>query len=206
MEFNIMAMLKDATHDQHMAIHENPLILAILSGEITKDQYSAQLCQLYHVHERLEDLLGCENEIIGECVWQDQMRSELLEEDLEFLIQDDYFKGLEISEKTCSLLDYFDYKKNDEASSLLGAVYVFEGAAAGGGNILASRLEEKFNLNGRGVCYLKGFDNPKEKFAEFGERMNENVIDDEIKCDVISVAQRTFYDMDLIYREIMEKY
>ena len=77
-------------------------------------------------------------------------------------------------------------------ASLLGALYVLEGAALGG-QVLRHRVEKAFGLTGVGLTYLAGRESATSSHLKaFSQRMNEAVQDEALASQIIATAKDLF--------------
>ena len=199
--------LRRETYEDHMLLHVNPLMVAVIRGKITENQYVPWNKELYHIHSSLETLAEhCSPELqYKKCFSKDQVRSNWLKNDLEFLTDSDKI------EQSLDVTLAYHHEVSDiwgnNPDALLGAVYVFEGAASGGGSLLASKIRERFNFNKNGISYLEGHGSEeKNKFNEFKQRLNDANFSKKTEDEIISCASITFHSIDKIYKEIMLKY
>ncbi len=199
----IMERLGKETRENHMRMHSNPLMVAVIQGTITRDQYITELEQLYAMHLKLERLVE-ENKndaAIQSCVSAEQARSPLLEADISYLTRSDGQR--KPPSYTQNYQEYLERTAGHEPARLLGSLYVFEGALAGGGGLLAEQIRKKFGLQEDGVGYLGAGQQSKEAFKSFGMRMNVAITEEGMQSGVVETANRTFEHLDTIYRNIV---
>lgn len=199
---NVMERLKQDTHTEHMLLHKNPLMGAALNGSITKDQYVDQLTQLYYIHRRIEYFVD-----VYDLPHVDKESSSVLVQDLVHLITGNVkpkSKNLKPLSQTSSFTIELSNIIQSNPNSLLGAVYVLEGARAGGGQLIRGKIQQHLGLEDDGTRYLNG---DKDKFKEFGERVNEYAsnFDEDLQHAIVSCAKATFLNIDSIYKAILPK-
>lgn len=204
---NFSERLREETHPEHMKAHQNPLMVATVKGTITRDEYELQLRQLYVVHTVLEAALGAirgTQPVIDHIVTDQQLRAHFLDHDL------DYFdaRGLPVLPETSEMAAYITNNAHgDEGGhplSLVGMIYVLEGAIQGGGKILVPRLREALSLNSKGLGYMVGNgDAEKPNFLALKGRLDE-ITDVEQQNIAIAGAKATFNGTNNMYRAIRQ--
>jgi heme oxygenase (biliverdin-IX-beta and delta-forming) len=199
----VMDRLKRETHDQHMAMHRNPLMDAVMAGDATRQQYVAQLTELYHIHHQIETAFSSESADINMSVTGDQYRSPILYDDLRYLTGSLDFRNNIPLAPTREALFHLQVSERKSPENILGAVYVLEGSIAGGGSLLKEAVSRSLGLKIDGTKYLNGHGpSEKAKFREFGERMNSALNNPETQDGVIQTAQQLFTDLDRLYSDI----
>jgi heme oxygenase len=135
------ARLRQLTSGAHEALHRQWDFAAILSGDLTMGGYAALLSRLYLFHDLFEQQLGkAPTHLAPEIDFDARRKAELLGVDIASL-------GMVVSKFDRSPMRRL-MAAMDSAESLVGSLYVVEGAGLGG-RLIAQKLNYLFGQEGR---------------------------------------------------------
>lgn len=172
----VMEQLRAATRAHHQRLESLPFAQALAQGTLPLHSYVGYLRALAVIHGVLEGELSRAKEPAVAAVWNDGMRKfPLLLRDLasfeDQLIGD--VPGAVVA--AVSAADAARLRSARDPLSLLGYVYVLEGATRGA-TVLRPWAAAAFGLTGEGLRYLTNYgDRLEENWAAFTARMNSSV-------------------------------
>lgn len=142
--------LKEAIKSAHNKLDKNPILVALLSDNVSIDQYANALAALHGIYFALEknimSYLATKPDLFD---YHARLKTPILEENLRLLGKMPFISKIE-----------FPYPNND--SELIGMLYVIEGSMMGG-QFLARKLGDKFPVH-----FFNGYgENTAQKWQEF---------------------------------------
>jgi heme oxygenase len=176
-----MVRLRAETRELHEALESLPFARALEKRSLPLRSYVEFLRGMLTVHGTLERSLSrVSHETVGH-VWEERLRKvPLLEKDLSYLEPRVEEPG-EISgsrDAALGLAERIRLLEKEAPVSLLGCLYVLEGATLGGVELRA-RVAETFHLEGpEGLAYLTSYGSPEtveESWRAFSVAMDEAV-------------------------------
>ena len=184
----VMEQLRAATRGHHQRLESLAFAQALAQGTLPLHSYVGYLRAMAVIHGVLEGELSRSKDPAVMAVWKDSMRKlPLLMDDLDSfasqLIGD--VPGAVVA--AVSVADAARLRSAQDPISLLGYIYVLEGATRGA-TVLRPLAAAAFGLTGPGLAYLTNYgDRLDENWAGFTARMNASV-DDSSAPRVVAAA------------------
>lgn len=159
---SILERIKQTTSGQHRRVEK---LFNILDPQLTISQYNVWLESLYGYYVPFERAIEPWAEQLA-IDWQQRRKAPLLKKDLEYL-------GV-TPERIAVLPHCSQIPEFKDIASVIGAVYVFEGATLGG-RFIANHLANKLNLdsNSGASFFLPYGSDPKPQWQFFQNRLLE---------------------------------
>lgn len=184
----VMEQLRTATRAHHQRLEALAFAQALAQGTLPLHSYVGYLRAMAIIHGVLEGELSKSKDAAVMAVWNDSMRK------LPLLLADlDFFAGQLIGDvpgavvAAVSVADAARLRSAQDPVSLLGYIYVLEGATRGA-TVLRPLAAAAFGLTGPGLAYLTNYgDRLDENWAAFCARMNAS-IDDASALRVVAAA------------------
>jgi heme oxygenase len=200
---DIAAAIREATHDLHRRLEELPFPQAMVTAQLSREEYGRALVQLLHLHRTLEQELQRHPALT--CVYGPSMaRERTLQRDMAALGLAG--RGEPLSETEC-LLELFREWSRLSPWSLLGALYIYEGSRMGS-MFLARPLAESLGVPmeaGHGLDYhLEGLDTRPQVWKQFKANLQAAPYSLEQKKDIIRAATRTMQALYDLYTALPE--
>lgn len=190
----VMEQLKTLTADLHTQAEHRPLQRALVSGQITTEQYASYLAQLFLVHTRLENHLKLERQ--NNTAFQRVIRDYQFQ--VPYLLADLNKFGIDVtnitpSKGTTVLIAEIDRLAAEEPTSLLGMHYVLEGSN-NGNRFIARALMKALGLTpGPGLLYLDPYGEAQRGYWQaFKDDMNAIGFDQATIDRLVAAAQTMF--------------
>ncbi|MBL9150468.1 MAG: biliverdin-producing heme oxygenase [Phycisphaerae bacterium] len=144
---SLAGALRSKTHDLHVMAEKHPFQQRLLRGQVSRDELAAYLHELAHVHAALERAFESTAHPIPRSLFRDHhYRSGLAKHDVAAL--DGLFAELPRTRSAKSFVSAIDDLASADPVSLVGVLYVLEGAT--NGNVfLARALEQSLGLERR---------------------------------------------------------
>ena len=188
-----MQRLRDSTLDEHERAEHHAFQQAMFKGELSRDDYSAWLGQMYLVHRSLESALrraASGNDAIQNVVSEYQYQVPYLLEDLEFFgIDPEGIVPLPATERFVSLIE----QGGDDPLLLLGLHYVLEGSN-NGSRFIARHVAKAYDLPpGSGLRYLDPYgDRQREYWMQFKNEMGKVTFTEEEQHRLVEAARQMY--------------
>lgn len=204
---DVMSRLRDATQVLHDQAEASAFQQALVAGELPIESYVAQLEQLYHLHESLEQHLHTlrNTSPIASAVLRDEhFQTPYLRDDL---------KHFERSTGACTptlavgqLIATFDHAARKRPIALLGAQYVLEGSN-NGSRFVAKRLMGAYSLKpGPGLRYMDPYgDQQRAVWMAFKAAMNEQRFSEDDTIAMVGTARLTFVGIMSLGEELLSQ-
>lgn len=198
-------LLKEGTQELHDQAESGDFQTRMISGDIIRAEFGQFLGQMRLVHEVLDPALSHaaeQDQRVTQIFDESHLRLPRIEADLADL---DISLEQQPLPATQTFIDFIQSTATASPVSLIGALYVKEGAT-NGNKFVAKRLRESLNLKeGEAMRYHDphGKDQ-RRKWNRFKELLNELGLssDEEVAC--VKVAQETFRMVMNISREISQ--
>jgi heme oxygenase len=144
---SLAGALRSKTHDLHVMAEKHPFQQRLLRGQVSRDELAAYLHELAHVHAALERAFESTGHPVPRSLFRDHhYRSGLAKHDVAAL--DGLFADLPRTRSAKSFVSAIDDLASADPVSLVGVLYVLEGAT--NGNVfLARALEQSLGLERR---------------------------------------------------------
>jgi heme oxygenase len=160
-----MSVLREITHERHMAVEHLPFTQYLLGGTITEPDYVVYLAEMIAIYQRLERLAIEAGLFEG---MEELPRSHHMQEDLKELAPD---YQAELLPSTQTYLAYLDQlARSDRANQLFAHVYVRHMGDLYGGKLIAR------GVPGTGRWYQ--FENRSDLAKTFNERVTLDLADE----------------------------
>lgn len=136
--------IKQATAQLHDQLEQNMFVGQIMDGSLTFEQYQTILHLNYTIHAAVEEFLfnGLSSEVQEKLDIKSRVKLPALLKDLEEI-------NATVSSPVTDVPDYIDLSSD---ASILGAMYVLEGATLGG-NVIVKRLKVNEHLQPHNLNY-----------------------------------------------------
>lgn len=165
-----MTILAKVTYDKHREVENLPLIQKIMTGKVTKSEYTFYLYELHHIYGVLEDLAEKAGLLFG---LTDVKRQEKIKQDLDEL-EPGYNR--DIFQSTHEYTNYLKELSVDPNRKhlLFAHIYVRHMGDLYGGKLMARVIP------GSGHCYQ--FEDRPKLIKEFSERLSMGLADEANKA------------------------
>jgi heme oxygenase len=185
--------LKEGTQALHDQAESGSFQIRMVNGELARLEFGAFLGQMRHIHEVLDPALkaaSASDARVGKIFNESHLRLHRIDQDLTDLSHDEVMDPLPA---TAHFLGYIKEMSEQKPASLIGVLYVKEGAT-NGNKIVAKRLRESMELDpGMAMGYLDPHGKDQRRcWTDFKGRLNELDLTDEEQEDCVAVAQETF--------------
>jgi heme oxygenase len=201
---SIMARLKESTRELHDEAEHCTFNVTLVKGRLPREAYVESLCQLYLIHQALDDslfLLRDEWLSIARVVQDYHRQTPYLEADLAHLGCDPY--RIQPLPATRRFLERMDHIARSSPIAILGVHYVFEGSH-NGTRFIARAVRRAYLLNdGDGTRYLDPYgDRQTIYWQAFKDQMNTLSLTSEVSDAIVCAAVTTFEGIIDLYREL----
>lgn len=190
-----MDRLRQVTRPHHNRAEQIPLMNALLTGAVARDDYVRYLRMLAIVHASLERQLQSSEDSTVKQVWHRSMcRAPFLMQDLEALDACRIPDSQPATEKALALVDWMMLLKAEQPIGLLGCLYVLEGSRHGA-RLLVDPLRDALEIDGgTGLSYFaEGARDMASAWDAFSRRMNE-ALADESACEAVMAGAQQMFD------------
>jgi len=199
----IMEQLKAKTQIYHAELETLPFAQALLNETLPLASYVGQLRVLAIIHAVLErELNQLNHHSIISPIWQSRhSRSAHLKADLAYWATHQVGDIAESIKQTFEITKKMRLYRVQTPLSLLGYLYVLEGATQGGA-MLQPYLKRLFKLETTaGLAYYNSYgDAVVEQWHHFGKLMNQMVITIDAQTAVIEGAQTFYQDIIVLHK------
>jgi heme oxygenase len=186
-------MLKEGTQKLHDQAESGNFQVRMVNGELARMEFASFLGQMHHIHETLDPALSAaaaSDDRVASIFEEAHLRLGRVQQDLKDL------ESTEIADPLPATTKFLDYVKTMEASSpasLIGVLYVKEGAT-NGNKFVAKKLRDTMEL---GPDMAMGYLDPhgkeqRKRWNAFKETLNELNLTEDEQNDCVAVAQETF--------------
>jgi heme oxygenase len=194
-------MLRKQTMDLHEKGHQVPYIANLLKNKILLESYVGHLRALAIIYGTLEQQLSTSKQPEIKDFLEDYTpKLPMLLADLEYFNAQNIKDVIPAVNKALQVVDKILVYSIKSPYKLIGFLYTLDGSL-NGGSVLKKHLSEVFDLqNNDGKSYFSFFNEPFKSFwTKFTEQLNDKIIDDQAKNDVLSSATEIFNDLISIY-------
>jgi heme oxygenase len=185
--------LKEGTQKLHDQAESGNFQVRMVNGELARQEFASFLGQMHHIHETLDPALtaaAASDDRVASIFQEAHLRLGRVQQDLKDL------EAPEIADPLPATTKFLDYVKTMEATSpasLIGVLYVKEGAT-NGNKFVAKKLRETMEL---GPDMAMGYLDPhgkdqRKRWNAFKETLNELNLTEDEQSDCVAVAQETF--------------
>ena len=185
--------LKEATQELHDQAESGSFQIRMVNGEIARIEFATFLGQMRHVHATLDPAIQdaatrCDR--MKHIFMEDHLRLDGIDQDLNDLDSSDLGDPLPATEK---FISYINEKREENPSSLIGALYVKEGAT-NGNKFIAMKLRETMELSAdTAMRYLDPHGREQRKrWNDFKRTLNELDLTPQEEEECLDVAKETF--------------
>ena len=197
----VMEQLRTGTHELHAQIEALPFVEALTSRKLPLESYVGQLRAMAILHGVLEHALTHSTHTALSSVWEaDMAKLPLIENDLAYLKPRTTGEIQEASEEALKLAECARLRVVEDPISVLGYVYVLEGATQGN-TLHLPDVAAAFHLAGSdGVRYLQNYgDATGEHWRQFARRVNLAVTEPADQERVVAAAREAFVGLTRVY-------
>jgi heme oxygenase len=203
-QLSLMEVLRAASYAAHARLQTAPFFEALVACQLPLESYVGQLRALSVIHGVLERALdsGADDQVAA--VWTPDMRKlPLLQQDLQFFAPRAVADLKEAVEAALETADGLRLRSHDSPLSLLGAIYVLEGATLGA-RVLRPLYARAFLLADEdGSTYLRGYgDATQAHWTEYRQRMNDLSLSTEECEQAAQAAIDLFARLDGVYQAL----
>jgi heme oxygenase len=184
--------LRIAAREKHERLQRYPLFQAMIDGQLPLSSYVAWLRVMTTVVGVLESEIEASAEVGLGRLWQPSMRKlPLLQTDVaEFDAVPS--AATEAIVPTLALVETLRRWGQEDAVSLIGGLYVFEGSTLGG-KVLRKRLADQYRLKGRGLAYVSAYGRfTQSRWRGFCERLEALDLSEHDEARAAAAASTTF--------------
>ena len=197
--------LKEGTQALHDQAESGSFQIRMVNGELARLEFASFLGQMRHVHATLDPALqaaSTTDDRVAKIFNDSHLRLGRIDQDLSDLSHTDAMEPLPA---TAHFLEYINEMSERNPASLIGVLYVKEGAT-NGNKIVAKRLRDSMELDpGMAMGYLDPHGKDQRRcWTDFKGTLNELDLTDEEQQDCVAVAQETFRMVMDISRQIPE--
>ena len=198
--------LKEGTQSLHDEAESGDFQRRMVSGELTREEFASFLAQMHHVHATLDpalDAAAASDERLASIFQTTHHRLDLLDQDLVDLDADASEAPLPA---ITEFVEFVKSRSTDSPVSLLGALYVMEGAT-NGNKIVAKRLRDSIGLgDDKAMGYLDPHgQDQRRSWNTFKESLNELDLNEQEQDDCVVVARETFLMVMNASRQLDER-
>ncbi len=191
---SIMELLRDETAQAHKDAESHAFQKALIKGELPRDQYLANLGQLYVIHAALEEALlsvGDADARLAGMAEAATMHREHLEMDIRDLGGEP--ASIEATPAAAHLADEIRTDASTAPVLLAGTFYVLEGSM-NGNSFIARPIAAAYQLEApTGLRYLHSYgEEQRSEWAAFKERMTGHQFTEAERTALVERAKRVF--------------
>jgi heme oxygenase len=199
-----MTRLREATREVHDQLQALPWFHALERGELPIESYVGQLRGMAVLHGVLEHETPTAHDERLNAVWREDMRRfPQVQQDLAFFATQNVFDIPLAHEAASALADHILQRSMDAPVSLLGYLYVLEGSIQGA-TVLAPLIGKALDLDAQhGLSYLSWEEQvARERWRNFGARMNAVSMADGEEETIIAAAQEAFAEIHQLFQAL----
>ena len=198
---NIMQIFRNRTRDAHATVESLPFFEALKHQKLPLPSYVNQLKALSIIHAVLENEISNSTHEALSAVWDDKMRKLLwIEQDLDFFQARIIPDAPMPVESALSTARSIRLRGIENPVSLLGYLYVFEGATLGNQQHLPD-VTGTFKLEQNIGCrYYTGYaDQTRNHWDLFGRKMDRAFEESSLHETVVVAALEAFTQLETLY-------
>ncbi|KAJ8345116.1 hypothetical protein SKAU_G00293090 [Synaphobranchus kaupii] len=195
---DLSEQIKAVTKDSHVRAENTELMLSYQRGHITLPQYKLLLCSLYEIYTALEEELDRNSSHPGVAPIyfpQELARQEALENDLEFLLGQDWKEKLTVPSSTHKYAQRLRQIGKENPIFLVAHAYTRYLGDLSGGQVLGRITQKSLGLSGEeGLSFFSfpGVTSPNRFKQLYRSRMNSVDLTEEEREGVLQEAVRAF--------------
>jgi pyrroloquinoline quinone (PQQ) biosynthesis protein C len=210
--------LRDATDRERTYLHDSPIIVDALSGNITRKQYRAFLKEAYfHVKQTVPLLMACGARLTDDKEWLRAAVAHYIEDEYgheQWILNDIEASGgdatavrdSEPSLATEMMVSYaFDTIQRGNPVGFFGMVYVLEGTSVALATQAATTIRDALDLPQTAFSYLLSHGSIDLTHVKFLEELVNRIEDDVDQAAVLHCARRFFWLYAQIFRSLPER-
>ena len=196
-------MLKEGTQALHDQAESGDFQVRMVNGELTRLEFVAFLGQMRHVHAAFDPAIqhaAASDERVARLFDESHLRLHRIDQDLADLDSKSVADPLPSTQK---FVDYIGRRLEDQPTSLIGVLYVKEGAT-NGNKIVSKRLQQAMELESdQAMRYMDPHGKDQRRnWNAFKTTLNELDLSEQEQADCVQVAQETFQMVMDVSREI----
>ena len=185
--------LKESTQSLHDQAESGAFQIRMVNGELARAEFATFLGQMRHVHAALDPALesaASSDDRVAQIFDQSHLRLGKVDQDLEDLSSTELAEPLPATE---SFVTYINKAQQENPVSLIGVLYVKEGAT-NGNKFIAKKLRETMGLApDKAMGYLDPHGTDQRRcWNAFKVELNELDLDDQEQDHCVDAAQETF--------------
>ena len=185
--------LKEGTQSLHDQAESGNFQVRMVNGDLARLEFGGFLGQMRHIHAVLDPALqqaASGDARVAQIFEESHLRLHRIDQDLKDL---DHEEVAEPFPATSSFTDYIAERLEQNPTSLIGVLYVKEGAT-NGNKFIAKKLRETMGLGeDKAMGYLDPHGKDQRRcWNAFKETLNELDLTDAEQEECVAVAQETF--------------
>ena len=186
-EGSLRALLREATHDQHIRLHKHPLLATIMQPNYQLSDYHKLLLAYFGLYQfveaRIQQYLN--NETVN-FSYQERYKLPWLVNDLAFF---------QITPIACNNLSITvrDFPHITSIGQLVGILYVLEGSTLGASHMSLKLAEQHSLTSDTGSCFFSGYGNKTQHYWQQFIAFSDTLSGDTQQCqEALKAARQTF--------------
>ena len=196
-------MLKEGTQALHDQAEAGNFQVRMVNGELARLEFAAFLGQMRHVHAAFDPAIKVAAEAdnrVAQLFDDSHLRLGRIDQDLADLDSTAIAEPLPSTQK---FVEYIGHRLNEHPASLIGVLYVKEGAT-NGNKIVSKRLQQAMELKSdQAMRYMDPHGKDQRRnWNAFKATLNELDLSEQEQADCVRVAQETFQMVMDVSREI----
>ncbi|MEO1534296.1 MAG: biliverdin-producing heme oxygenase [Planctomycetota bacterium] len=197
-------MMKDGCWDLHQSAENGTVAKGLISGELSKADYTALVSQMYLFNKRLDEAVRAHRDgqpSLKALIDDEQLQTPYYEADLKDLGVD--AGSLEAAPGTAEAIALVDRVENENPADLLALHYVREGAN-NGNRFVARKLMQVWGQSDlAGMKHLDPYgDAQRAKWETFKTVLNEQPFSDDEKRSLVATGREMFKAVIAIHNDV----
>ena len=185
--------LKEGTQSLHDQAESGNFQVRMVNGELARVEFGAFLGQMKHIHATLDPAMqsaAARDQRVAQIFEESHLRHDRIEQDLADLSHEELAAPLPAA---AHYIGYINERIEADPVSIIGALYVKEGAT-NGNKFIAKKLRETMELEeGNAMGYLDPHGKDQRRcWTAFKEKLNELELTEQEEDRCLEVARETF--------------
>ena len=201
---NLMARLKVETQAYHSKLESLPFFKALMEHRLPLECYVSQLQALAVIHGVLETEIALSDDHRVSSIWHDGLKKlPFLQEDLTFFDPRVATNNPTAIEAALFMTQQIRLRRIENAITLLGYLYVFEGSTLGN-DMHRPDIAATFHLDGLNGCryYASYQDQVQNRWNRFSDNMNHTFADLSLHDPIVESAHEAFAGLETLYQAL----
>ncbi len=197
-------MMKDGCWDLHQSAENGAVARGLISGELSKSDYTTLVSQMYLFNRRLDEAVRARRDTqpsLKALIDDEQLQTPYYEADLKDLGVD--ADSIEPTPGTAEAIALVDRVEAENPANLLALHYVREGAN-NGNRFVARKLMQVWGQSGlAGMNHLDPYgEAQRAKWESFKTTLNDQPFSDDEKRSLVTTGREMFKAVIAIHRDI----